>query len=148
MGCAVFTGVLGNVVQQQWILGESQHLHRNDVFQLQPATQTISLSCLRNRKKEGNRSCRELSPEHSLLFQTDMLVFPHWFPAGQTVGSRSDLHEKGEPLVLLLLTLDELQCRWQVAAESTYCTLYLLLFLTTKLEDPDLFIIVVIVVLK
>lgn len=57
------------------------------------------------------------------------------FLHGQTSGSHSDLHEKGEPLVFLLLTLDELQCRWQVTAESSYCILYLLLFLTTKLED-------------
>lgn len=47
----------------------------------------------------------------------------------------SDLHEKGEPLIFLLLTLDELQRRRHVAAESSYCALYLLLFLTTKLEE-------------
>lgn len=116
--CAAFTCVLGDVVEQQRVLCESQHLHGNDVLQLQPATQTISLSCLRNSKKNGSRCCSHTR-----------------FLNGRRVCGHSDLHEKGEPLVFLLLTLDELQCRRQVTAESSYGALYLLLFLTAKLEE-------------
>lgn len=48
---------------------------------------------------------------------------------------RPDPHEHREPLVFLLLALDELQGRWLVTAEGTHCSLYLLFLLTTELED-------------
>lgn len=117
--CTTFTCVLGDVVQQKRVLCESQHLHGNDVLQLQPATQAVSFSCLRNRKTKKNRSC---CCSHACFLN------------GQSVCGRSDLHEKGEPLIFLLLTLDELQCRRHVTAECSDCALYLLLFLTTKLD--------------
>lgn len=47
-----FTCILGDVVQQEGVLGESQHLHGDDVFQLQTAAQTVPLSCLRKHKKK------------------------------------------------------------------------------------------------
>lgn len=45
------TCVLGDVVQQQRVLGESLHLDRDDVFQLQPATQTVAFGRLQDDKK-------------------------------------------------------------------------------------------------
>ena len=46
----IHTCVFGNIVQQEWVLGESLHFYRNDVFKLQPATQTVSLSFLKQRQ--------------------------------------------------------------------------------------------------
>lgn len=46
-----FTRVLGDVVKQEGVLGEPLHLHRDDVFELQPATQTVALSCLKRDEK-------------------------------------------------------------------------------------------------
>lgn len=44
------TCVLGDVLQQERVLGEPLHLHRNDVFELQPTTQTVPLGLLQNKQ--------------------------------------------------------------------------------------------------
>lgn len=43
------TCVLGDVVQQQRVLGDSLHLHRDDVFEPQPAAQPVALGLLRRK---------------------------------------------------------------------------------------------------
>lgn len=48
----IYTCVLGNVIQQQRVLGHPLHFYRDDVFELQPATQTVALSFLKNDNKE------------------------------------------------------------------------------------------------
>lgn len=40
------TGDFGDVLQQQGVLGEPLHLHGDDIFELEPATQLVTLSLL------------------------------------------------------------------------------------------------------
>ena len=49
----IYTCVLGNIVQQEWVLCHSLHFHRNDVFKLQPATQTVTLGLLKKENEHG-----------------------------------------------------------------------------------------------
>lgn len=46
------TGVFGDIVQEQRVLCHSLHLYGNDVFELQPATQTVCPRLLRNGDEE------------------------------------------------------------------------------------------------
>lgn len=43
------TCVFSYVVQEQWVLSQSLHLYRNDVFEPQPATQTVALCLLKTK---------------------------------------------------------------------------------------------------
>lgn len=42
-----FTCVLSNIIQQKGVLSQPLHLRGNDILQLQPATQWITLSILK-----------------------------------------------------------------------------------------------------
>lgn len=55
MDRAAVTCVLGDVLQQEWVLGEPLHLHRYDVFELQPTTQTVPLSLLQKNNSRQER---------------------------------------------------------------------------------------------
>lgn len=44
------TCIFGDVVQQQRVLGEPLHLDGDDVFQLEPATQSVRLGLLKTEK--------------------------------------------------------------------------------------------------
>lgn len=46
------TGDFGNVLQQQGVLGEPLHLHGDDIFELEPATQLVTLSLLWKQSRQ------------------------------------------------------------------------------------------------
>lgn len=64
------TGVFGNVLQQQWVFGQSLHFYWNDVFELQPAALGLTLCLLKET-------------QHTSVFERHLLkhflFFPFWF---------------------------------------------------------------------
>lgn len=69
------TRVFGDIVQEQRVLCHPLHFYRNDVFELQPATQTVCPRLLRNGdEEEGEVECGRSLIKISVKTSSDLSV--------------------------------------------------------------------------